>query len=92
MEEQRLKEIVREAVREELREWEKARAARRFRGALLGFFVHLGLYVVVNLGATIYVLAKREPYFWPVWPIVFWGAGVATHLVGLLALRRAARA
>ncbi len=85
MNEEKLKEIVREAVREEMVRWKRAEA----RGALAGFLIHLILYILVNLVCSIYVLAKHE-YFWPIYPIIFWGAGLLIHLAGVLRQRSAA--
>jgi hypothetical protein len=44
------------------------------------FRAHLLIYTLVN-GAfvTIWALASRDTFFWPIFPLVFWGIGVVMN-------------
>jgi hypothetical protein len=44
-----------------------------------GFNVHAALYVIVNLLLMFIWGFSGAGYFWPVWPIVGWGVGLAFH-------------
>ena len=62
------------ADEEELRQ----RAIRRLRKKA-EFRSHLVSYVIVNIGlVVIWALGDRD-YFWPIWPILGWGIGIAFH-------------
>ena len=45
-----------------------------------GFFIHLAIYVVVNIFLII-IWAVTNPggYPWFIWPIIGWGIGVVIH-------------
>ena len=55
------------------------RIARKRAGAKMAWFIHLAVYVTVNL----YVLARSEYGFgyrpWSMGPLLGWGLGVALH-------------
>ena len=69
----------------ELRDRDPARRATLARAARLGVRIHLGAYVVVTLlllGVWLLVGLTGGGWFpWPVWPILGWGIGVASHAV-----------
>ena len=69
---------VRRIVRHDPRRRAARRAAAR-RGAL----IHLGVYLAVSLLMIVAWLATAvaagQWYFWPVWPILGWGIGIAAH-------------
>ncbi|GAB3888546.1 hypothetical protein GCM10029964_056400 [Kibdelosporangium lantanae] len=45
-----------------------------------GFVPHLIIFVLVNAGLiAIWVATSPDVFFWPVFPLVFWGAGVVMH-------------
>jgi hypothetical protein len=51
--------------------------ARKRAGAKLGWYVHLCVYIAVNLLlATLSYLSERH---WAVFPAVGWGVGLAVH-------------
>lgn len=62
----------------------RRRAAQR-RAARLGAQIHVGAYLagsVLMLATWLIVgLTADQWYFWPVWPILGWGIGVASHIV-----------
>lgn len=52
---------------------ERVRAKRDFRN-------HVAVYVIVNLMlVVIWALSTSPGYFWPVWPMLGWGVGLAIH-------------
>ena len=56
------------------------RLAIRRADMRIAFRSHLMAYVVVNAGLTaIYVATSFGHYFWPVWPMLGWGIGLAAH-------------
>ena len=63
---------------EEQRQW----AIRRIR-AKRAFRAHLAIYLAVNaLLVSIWAITSAA-YFWPVWPMLGWGIGVAAHAVNV---------
>ncbi|MFI7680162.1 2TM domain-containing protein [Actinophytocola sp. NPDC049390] len=45
-----------------------------------GFFPHLIMYVVVNAGlVVIWAATAPDSFFWPAFPLLFWGAGLLMH-------------
>lgn len=45
-----------------------------------GFVPHVIFFLVVNAGLVlIWVLAGAEGLFWPLFPLLFWGAGLLMH-------------
>ena len=54
--------------------------------AKLGFFAHATSYaLVMSALATINLITDRRS-LWFVWPLLGWGAGLASHAVGVFAL------
>lgn len=42
--------------------------------------VHLSAYLIVMLGLVlIWFVTNRGGYFWPIWPMIGWGIGLALH-------------
>ena len=64
------------------------RLARKRAGAKLGWFIHAGVYVLVNI--VLFVLASqavdmgRRP--WNIYPALGWGLGLALHGVSVFVL------
>ncbi|MDX1871722.1 DUF1707 domain-containing protein [Mycolicibacterium sp. 120266] len=75
-----------------LRGADPRRRAARYRAARLGMRIHLGAYLAgsaLMLAIWLIVgLTAGQWYFWPVWPILGWGLGVASHVVPVSALGR----
>ena len=58
---------------------DRREAAIRRLQAKRGFRKHLVVYAAVN-GSLVVIWAVTWPgYFWPVWPMVGWGIGLALH-------------
>jgi hypothetical protein len=59
--------------------------AAAVRAARLGMRIHLGAYLAGSVLMLVIWLAvgltTGQWYFWPVWPILGWGIGVASHIV-----------
>ncbi len=63
---------------DEQRQW----AIRRIR-AKRAFRVHLAVYLAVNALLVLIWAVTSAAYFWPVWPMLGWGLGVAAHAVSV---------
>ncbi len=61
---------------------ERGSRAREIAEARYGFRWHLVIYVVVNLGLVLIWYFAGDGFPWPVFPLVFWGIGLASHYVG----------
>ncbi len=49
------------------------------RDPKLGFFIHLGVYVVVNAGLAALNLINNPNHLWFYWVLLGWGAGILLH-------------
>lgn len=47
--------------------------------AKIGFYIHLAVYVVVNILLIIINLLTSSQYLWFKWPLIGWGIGVFFH-------------
>ena len=47
--------------------------------ALRGFYGHLGVYVIVNLGLFFINMALSPEALWFIWPLMGWGIAVGLH-------------
>ena len=57
---------------------QRQRAIERIK-AKRGFRVHFAVYLAVNVLLVVIWATTSATYFWPVWPILGWGIGVAAH-------------
>ncbi len=55
------------------------RRARRRAGAKLGFYIHLTVYVLVNLLLLAINLQTNPGRLWFLWSLCGWGVGVVCH-------------
>ena len=63
---------------------QRQQAVRRVR-AKRGLWIHFAVYLVVN-AFLVAIWAMTSPgYFWPVWPMLGWGVGVAANAVSVYA-------
>jgi hypothetical protein len=53
--------------------------ARKIAESRYGFLWHLPIYLVVNLGLVAIWYASDRSFFWPIFPIFFWGIGLFSH-------------
>ena len=72
-----------------LRRHDPRRQAARQRAARMSVMIHLAAYVagsLLMLGIWLAVgFGGGGWYFWPVWPIMGWGIGVASHAIPIWA-------
>src|SRR3954468_14579668 len=54
-------------------------------GLRQGFRIHVTFYVLVNLMLIGIWAASGGGYFWPIWPILGWGMGIAGHAAPVIA-------
>ncbi len=54
------------------------RAKRRVK-AKIGFYIHLAVYIVVNIALIFINLSTSTEYYWFKWPLMGWGLGVIFH-------------
>ena len=60
------------------------RAKKRIE-AKIGFYIHLAVYVGVNLLLLIINLVRSHQYLWFKWPLLGWGIGVFFHGLSVFA-------
>jgi len=58
---------------------ETYKRARRRVDAKIGFYIHLAVYVGVNVLLIIINLLTSPQYLWFIWPAMGWGIGVFFH-------------
>lgn len=66
---------------------------RRHQHYKRGMQIHLVFYVLVNLiQVVVWWVFTPDQFFWPLWSIVGWGIGMASHIWAVYAAPRHARA
>ncbi|MGV0746081.1 DUF1707 domain-containing protein [Mycolicibacterium sp. XJ870] len=84
-----LRQLLTDLPVAQLRRNDPRRREAQIRAARLGVRIHLAAYVagsVLMLGIWLAVgLGGGGWYFWPVWPIMGWGIGVASHAIPIWA-------
>lgn len=58
------------------RRYQRARARV---DAIRGFYVHLAIYLLVNLGLFLINMSTNSHSLWFYWPLMGWGIAVAIH-------------
>src|SRR5262249_10209717 len=67
----------------------RERRRGRRRGEKIGLAAHASSYVLmVAMLVTIWLLTTPHGYFWPVWPMLGWGIGLASHGLATLGLTK----
>jgi Na+/citrate or Na+/malate symporter len=51
--------------------------------AKIGFYLHLTVYVVVNILLIVVNLTTSTKYLWFKWPLIIWGLGLLFHSIGV---------
>jgi hypothetical protein len=67
-----------EPVALDLEQQRREQAIQRIRDKNV-FKIHLVAYLVINTWLVVMWAISGVSYFWPIFPIVAWGAGVAVH-------------
>ena len=57
--------------------------ARKRVEAKIGFYIHLSVYVAVNILLVIVNISTSPQYLWFKWPLIGWGIGVFSHALGV---------
>lgn len=60
--------------------------ARRRVEAKFGFYIHLAVYVPVNILLVVLNLRYSPHYLWFPWPLFGWGIGICFHALGTFVL------
>ena len=58
------------------------RAKKRVE-AKIGFYIHLSVYIAVNILLIIVNISTSPQYLWFKWPLIGWGIGVVSHALGV---------
>jgi len=58
------------------------RAKKRVE-AKIGFYIHLAVYIAVNVLLIVINLSTSTQYFWFKWPLIGWGIAVFFHALGV---------
>ncbi|HET8521620.1 MAG TPA: 2TM domain-containing protein [Thermomicrobiales bacterium] len=61
------------------------REAKKRVDELKGFYIHLGVFVAVNLGLFLINLATNRDNWWFYWPMLGWGIAIIIHAFTLFA-------
>jgi hypothetical protein len=60
--------------------------ARKRAEDKVGFYVHFGIYILVNTALwLLWWITTPEVFPWPIFITLFWGIGVGSHAVGTFA-------
>lgn len=62
--------------------------ARRRMEELKGFYVHLGVYLAVNLGLFLINYLTSRGNWWFYWPLIGWGIAVVIHAFTVFGVER----
>ena len=57
--------------------------ARKRVEAKIGFYVHLSVYIAVNILLIIVNISTSPQYLWFKWPLIGWGIGLISHALGV---------
>ena len=66
----------------------KYQKAKEKVAALKDFYVHLSVYVIVNLGLFLINMIVSPDGLWFLWPLMGWGVGLAIHALSVLGFGR----
>ena len=55
---------------------------------LRGFYIHLSVYVLVNVLLLAINLATAPDHLWFYWPLLGWGVGIAAHAASVFGTGR----
>ena len=67
-----------------MEEKERYEVARKRVEEIKGVYIHLGVFVIVNLGLFAINMLTNPDYLWFYWPLLGWGVGVVLHLFSFL--------
>lgn len=70
-----------------MEEKERYERARKRVEEIKGFYIHLLVYVLVNLGLFLVNILSSPHGLWFYWPLLGWGVGVVAHGISVFGLR-----
>ena len=59
--------------------------------ALRGFYIHLTVYVIVNLGLFFINMITSPETLWFIWPLMGWGIAIVLHAIRVFVDRPGSR-
>lgn len=62
--------------------------AKKRAEAKIGFYIHLAVYVVVNVLLLVINLTASPQYLWFKWPLMGWGIGLFFHGMSVFSGRK----
>jgi hypothetical protein len=62
--------------------------AKRRAEAKIGFYIHLAVYVGVNILLIVINLSTSSQYLWFKWPLIGWGIGLLCHALSVFVFPR----
>ena len=62
---------------------EAYKKAKKRVEAKIGFFIHLSIYIAINIVLIFINLRTSPQYIWFKWPLIGWGIGVFFHAMGV---------
>ncbi len=62
---------------------ERIEAARSRVREIKGLYIHVAIYVLVNVGLHIINFVTAPGQYWAFWPLLGWGIGVAAHILAV---------
>jgi hypothetical protein len=68
-------------------EKERYDRARKRVEEIKGFYVHLIVYIFVNLGLFLLNILSSRETLWFYWPLLGWGVGLVAHGISVFGLR-----
>jgi hypothetical protein len=71
-----------------MNEQEAYEKARKRVEAKIGFYIHLGIYVGVNILLVVINLLTSREFLWFEFPLIGWGIGVLFHGLGVFVFWR----
>ena len=66
---------------------EAVERARKRVEELRAFYIHLAVYLVVNIGLILLDLAQGDGLQWAYWVAIGWGIGLAAHAATILIMQ-----
>ncbi len=70
-----------------MKEDERYKAAKERVSEIKSFYVHLFIYVIVNLGLFLLNILTSPTALWFYWPLFGWGIGLIAHAVSVFGLK-----
>ncbi len=69
-----------------MKEDEKYKEAKRRVEELKSFYIHLFIYIIVNIGLFLLNVLTSIKSLWFYWPLLGWGIGVLAHAFSVFGL------